>query len=68
MGGGWGGFGGGGAGMEGGGVGGMAGGHLHFQPGLGFFPSLFGLQFVSETRPFIEMDSGPNDGSGEGID
>lgn len=42
LGGGWGGFGG-----VGGIEGGMAGGQLHFQAGLGFFPSLFGLQFVS---------------------
>lgn len=33
--------------MEESGIGGMAGGHMHFQAGLGFFPSLFGLQFVS---------------------
>lgn len=45
-GGGWGGFGGGLAGTEGGGT----GGQVHFQAGLGFFPSLFGLQFVSVTR------------------
>lgn len=43
----WGGLGSGGAGVEEGGIGGMAGGHMHFQAGLGFFPSLFGLQFVS---------------------
>lgn len=44
-GGGWGGFGGGVSGTEGGG----AGGQVHFQAGLGFFPSLFGLQFVSDN-------------------
>ncbi|CAM9835309.1 unnamed protein product, partial [Laminaria digitata] len=48
MGGGWGGFGASGTGMEAGGVGGT-GGHLQFQAGLGFFPSLFGLQFQSFT-------------------
>lgn len=31
-------------GTEGGGI----GGQVHFQAGLGFFPSLFGLQFVSD--------------------
>eukprot|EP00752_Nemacystus_decipiens_P016054 g14351.t2 len=46
-GGGWGGFGGGMSGTDGGG----AGGHVHFQAGLGFFPSLFGLQFQSFTFP-----------------
>lgn len=48
MGGGWAGFGASGTGMEAGGVG-ATGGQLHFQAGLGFFPSLFGLQFVSAT-------------------
>ena len=48
MGDGWGGVGASGTGMEAGGVG-ATGGHLHFQAGLGFFPSLFGLQFVSGT-------------------
>lgn len=48
VGGGWGGFGASGTGMEAGGVG-ATGGHLHFQAGLGFFPSLFGLQFQSFT-------------------
>lgn len=38
------------AAMEGGGVGGVAGGHAQFQAGLGFFPSLFGLQFVSDIK------------------
>lgn len=32
---------------EGAGIGGLTGGQMHFQAGLGFFPSLFGLQFVS---------------------
>ena len=36
---------------EGAGIGGLAGGQMHFQAGLGFFPSLFGLQFVSDARP-----------------
>eukprot|EP00903_Cladosiphon_okamuranus_P021528 g19791.t1 len=35
------------AGTEGGG----AAGQVHFQAGLGFFPSLFGLQFQSFTFP-----------------
>lgn len=48
MGAGWGPFGAG-PGMEGAApvVAGMTGGQVHFQAGLGFFPSLFGLQFVS---------------------
>lgn len=46
---GWGGL----PGMEGAagpGMAGMAGGQVQFQAGLGFFPSLFGLQFVSSDR------------------
>lgn len=37
-------------GVDGVGNGAVAGGHVHFQAGLGFFPSLFGLQFVSGTN------------------
>ena len=47
VGGAWAGFGRGGTGVEGGGGGALVGGQVHFQAGLGFFPSLFGLQFVS---------------------
>lgn len=48
---GWGAF----PGMEGGapGVAGMAGGQVQFQAGLGFFPSLFGLQFVSHAPLYV---------------
>ncbi|CAM9940763.1 unnamed protein product [Ectocarpus sp. 6 AP-2014] len=38
-------------GVDGVGNGAVAGGHVHFQAGLGFFPSLFGLQFQSFTSP-----------------
>lgn len=45
-------------GTEGGapGVGAMgaAGGQVQFQAGLGFFPSLFGLQFVSGWRVYCD--------------
>lgn len=53
MGAGWGGF----PGMEGvaPGAGVMAGGQVQFQAGLGFFPSLFGLQFVSRTRRSVSF-------------
>ena len=44
-----GGVGAGGAGVDGVGIGALAGGQMHFQAGLGFFPSLFGLQFVSDA-------------------
>lgn len=40
----------GGTGVDGVGIGALAGGQMHFQAGLGFFPSLFGLQFVSDAR------------------
>lgn len=45
-----GGLGAGGPGVEGAGLGTLLGGQVHFQAGLGFFPSLFGLQFVSIAR------------------
>lgn len=47
-----GGVGAGGVGAEGAGLGTLFGGQVHFQAGLGFFPSLFGLQFVSNARRF----------------
>lgn len=43
---------------EGMGFGALAGGQMHFQAGLGFFPSLFGLQFQSFTSPARSADAG----------
>lgn len=51
-----GGVGAGGPGLEGAGLGTLFGGQVHFQAGLGFFPSLFGLQFVSIARLSCRRD------------